>query len=65
MPPGQPRSACTPAGQPGYTRPAIDAITQAARAEHDFAGWLTCSPTPPPARLQQRAHRTTIWLLGS
>lgn len=44
MPPGQPRSACTPAGppasQPGYTRPAIDAITRAARAEHDFAGWL-------------------------
>jgi hypothetical protein len=44
MSPSQPRSACTPAGppasQPGYTRPAIDAITQAARAEHDFAGWL-------------------------
>jgi hypothetical protein len=44
MSPSQPRSACTPAGppssQPGYTRPAIDAITQAASAEHDFAGWL-------------------------
>jgi len=44
MSPSQPRSACTPAGtpasRPGYTRPAIDAITHAARAEHDFAGWL-------------------------
>jgi hypothetical protein len=23
-----------------YTGPAVRAITQAARAEHDFAGWL-------------------------
>lgn len=44
MSPSQPRSGCAPAGppasRPGYTRPAIDAITQAASAEHDFAGWL-------------------------
>jgi hypothetical protein len=26
---------------PDYTRQAIAAITRAARAEHDFAGWLT------------------------
>jgi hypothetical protein len=44
MSPSQPPGATTPAGppasQPGYTGPAIDAITQAASAEHDFAGWL-------------------------
>jgi hypothetical protein len=44
MSPRQPRQRRQPAGppasQPGYTRPAIDAITQAASAEHDFADWL-------------------------
>ncbi len=40
MLPSQPHSAGPPASQPGYTRPAIDAITQAASTEHDFAGWL-------------------------
>jgi hypothetical protein len=25
---------------PPYTLAAVDAVTQAARAEHDFAGWL-------------------------
>jgi hypothetical protein len=40
MLPSQPRGACQPASQPDYTRPAIDAITQAASTEHDFAGWL-------------------------
>jgi len=39
MLPSQPCGACQPASPPDYTRPAIDAITQAASAEHDFAGW--------------------------
>ena len=51
MSPSQPRGACQPASPPGYTRPAIDAITQAASAEHDFAGWLADVLANAAARL--------------
>jgi hypothetical protein len=51
MSPSQPRSACQPASQPGYTRPAIDAITQAASTEHDFPGWLAHVLANAAARL--------------
>jgi hypothetical protein len=44
-------AAGPPAGQPGYTRPAIDVITQAASAEHDFAGWLAGALANAAARL--------------
>lgn len=36
----QAAAASPPASPPGYERPAIDAITQAASTEHDFPGWL-------------------------
>jgi hypothetical protein len=51
MSPSQPRGACQPASQPGYTRPAIDAITQAASTEHDFPGWLAHVLANAAARL--------------
>jgi len=38
MLPSQPCGACQPASPPDYTRPAIDAITQAASTGHDLAG---------------------------
>jgi hypothetical protein len=40
-----------PPSQPGYTSPAIDAITQAASTEHDFAGWLADVLAHAAARL--------------
>ena len=47
----QPRGTCQPASQPEYTRPAIDAITQAASTEHDFPGWLADVLANAAARL--------------
>jgi hypothetical protein len=47
----QPSSDCQPAPPPGYTRPAIDAITQAASTEHDFPGWLADVLANAAARL--------------
>jgi hypothetical protein len=44
-------NASPPASQPGYTRPAVDAITQAASTEHDFAGWLAGVLAHAAARL--------------
>ena len=29
------------ASEPGYTDSAVEAVTAAARAEHDFGGWLS------------------------
>jgi len=37
--------------QPAYTRAAVDALTRAARAEHDFAGWLAAVLATVAARL--------------
>ena len=50
---------------PGYTSPAADAITRAARAEHDFAGWLASVLATAAARLGSSdaltARRTGSW----
>jgi hypothetical protein len=44
-------SRAAPATDDGYTRPAIDALTQAASAETDFAGWLAHVLATAAARL--------------
>ena len=36
---------------PAYTRQAVKALTQAAEAEHDFAGWLAAVLARAAARL--------------
>jgi hypothetical protein len=51
MSPSQPSSASQPPSEPAYTRPAIDAITQAASAEYDFPGWLAGVLASAAARL--------------
>lgn len=46
------RAASGPsASPPGCTGPAVDAITEAASTEHDFAGWLAHLPAKAAARL--------------
>jgi len=47
-----------PASQPGHTRPAIDAIAQAATTERDFAGWLADVLAHAAARLGSSAALT-------
>ena len=41
----------TPEPFPTYTTAAIDALTDAARSEHDFAGWLSLVLAYTAARL--------------
>jgi hypothetical protein len=57
-------SRAAPATDDGYTRPAIDALTQAASAETDFAGWLAHVPATAAARLGS-SHALTSRRPGS
>lgn len=39
------------AGEARYTRAAVEAVTKAARAEHDFGGWIAAVLCAAAARL--------------